>query len=66
MKTYYVNYTKANGKQGRIMVKALDENQAVTNAKNCCYTGIDFCNPVETTDKYTKPSVNGFSGSNRC
>lgn len=63
--TYQVTYTKAIGTTGTILVKARNEHEAICNAKNCCYTGRDFRNPVVTNQPYVKPSANGFAGSNR-
>lgn len=65
MKTYKVNYTKANCQNGTIIVKAENQQQAIVNSRNCCFTGFDFRNAVETTDDYVKPSLNGYQGRNR-
>jgi len=65
MKTYNVTYTKAIGTNGVIMVKARNEKEALSNAKNCCFTGSNFRDAVETTQQYIKPSKMGYQGSNR-
>lgn len=62
-KTFQVSYTKANGSNGTILVKAQDESQAIKNAQFSCFTGKDFRNPVITEAVYSKPSKQGFSGS---
>jgi len=64
MKTYNVTYTKKIGGEGSILVKAQNEEQAISNAKNNCATGSDFRNPVETQEKYIKPRKQGFQGYN--
>lgn len=65
MKTYNVTYTKAKGLKGIIMVKARNQKEALSNAKNCCFTGSNFRDAVETNKPYIKPSKMGFQGSNR-
>lgn len=65
MNNYQVNYTKSIGTQGTIIVRAENEQQAIRNAKNCCFTGKDFTNPTITTEIYKKPYKQGFAGSNR-
>lgn len=62
--TYEVTYTKKIGGEGKILVKAQDENQAIRNAKNLCATGFDFRNPVLTETEYEKPRKQGFQGYN--
>lgn len=62
---YSVNYTKANGQQGQIIVKAKSPEQALTNAKFLCFTGSKFNSPTLYTGTYTKPSTQGFAGSHR-
>lgn len=64
MKTFKVTYTKRIGGFGTILVKAIDQNQALKNAKNLCATGKDFCNAVETSEEYVKPRKQGFQGYN--
>ena len=63
--TFKVTYTKANGNEGTILVKATNEAEAIRNAKNNCYTGSDFRNPVVTDEKYVTPKEQGFQGTNR-
>lgn len=62
--TYSVNYTKKTGASGTIIVKAASAANAITNAKHLCYTGTNFCNPVEIEQAiYIKPKKQGFAGS---
>ncbi|MDM1399001.1 hypothetical protein HX049_17855 [Myroides odoratimimus] len=63
-KTFKVIYTKKVGGVGSILVKANNEEQALTNAKDLCFTGSDFRNPVETEEEYSKPREQGFQGKN--
>jgi len=65
MKTFKVNYTKKTGGIGTILVKAIDTNQALSNAKFLCFTGSDFRNATETDEVYIKPRKQGFMGSHR-
>lgn len=62
MKTWKVTYTKRNGGEGSVLVKAKNEPQALVNAKFNCATGSGFRNAVETIEKYTKPRKQGFAG----
>ena len=62
LKIYKVTYTKKIGVEGTILIKAHNEESAVKYAKNACVTGSDFRNPVETDEKYVKPSKQGFKG----
>lgn len=64
MNTYKVTYTKATGSNGTILVRANDEKQAVVNAKDVCYMGREFRNPVLFTGQYIKPRKQGFFGHN--
>jgi hypothetical protein len=65
-KAFKITYTKKIGGQGTIIVKALDAENAIKNAKYLCFTGSDFCNPIEVPiEKYTKPRNQGFQGSER-
>jgi len=64
MKTYKVNYTKHIGSTGVILVKANNESQAITNAKDLCATGKDFRDAIVTDEKYLKPRKQGFFGRN--
>jgi hypothetical protein len=65
MKTFKVTYTKShNGQEGSILVKALDNENALKNARNLCATGEDFRNPTETEEDYSKPRKQGFAGYN--
>lgn len=41
-KNYTVKYVKANGQNGTITVKARNEKEAISNAKNQRYTGNNF------------------------
>ena len=61
-KTFQVTYTKAIGGEGTILVKAQNENQAITNARNVCASGSDFRNALETDQAYIKPKKQGFAG----
>ena len=62
---YQVSYTKANGQQGQIIVKAKSPEQALKNAAYSCFTGSNFNSPVIFTGTYTKPTQQGFAGSQR-
>ena len=62
--TYKVTYTKKIGTQGSILVIAENSEQAISRAKNLCYTGSDFRDAVITDELYTKPRKQGFFGSN--
>ena len=62
MQTYYVTYDRLIGGEEQIMVRGYNPENALANAKNCCATGSNFRNPVITTDKYIKPSDQGFQG----
>jgi len=62
---YDVTYTTRKGETATITVKARNESEAINNAKNQCFTGKEFRNPVATTEKYVKPSNLGFAGTNR-
>ena len=64
MKTFKVSYTKANGQEGSIIVKGLDNQNALKNARNLCATGEDFRSPTETNEAYIKPRKQGFAGYN--
>lgn len=61
MKTFKVTYTTFKGIEKTLLVKANNENQAISNAKNVCRTGSNFINPVETDEKYLKPIKQGYS-----
>lgn len=62
--TFTVQYTKHNGQQGEILVKAHNEAQAIGNAKKLCATGSNFINAVLTDKEYIKPRKQGFTGFN--
>jgi hypothetical protein len=62
MNTYKVTYTKKIGGEGSILVKAINETQAISNAKNLCATGSEFRNAELTQESYTKPRKQGFQG----
>lgn len=62
MKTFKVTYTKKIGREGAILVKANDGQQALKNAKFLCFTGSDFRNAIETDEEYSKPRKQGFFG----
>lgn len=64
MKIFKVNYTKKTGGKGSILVKAENKEQALYNAKDLCFTGSAFCDPVETEEEYSKPRKQGFQGRN--
>jgi hypothetical protein len=63
--TYAVTYTNANGKNSVIRVKARNESEAISNAKNLCFTGSNFRHATITGIPYTKPSNLGYQGSGR-
>ena len=66
MKAFKVFYTKRIGGTGSIIVKAIDENQAIRHAKYLCFTGRDFNSPLEVPlSEYIKPRKQGFQGSER-
>lgn len=62
MKTFEVTYTKRIGGTGTILVKAVNEENALVNAKHLCATGSDFRNPIESDKEYLKPRNQGFQG----
>lgn len=64
-KTYSVSYDKKNGQSGTLFVLAMNENEALKNAKNCCFTGSNFRDAIETSEQYIKPSKIGYAGSNK-
>lgn len=65
-KIFKVTYTKRIGGENTIIVKAINETNAIANAANSCYTGSDFRNPIEINEsKYTTPRQQGFQGSER-
>ncbi len=41
-KFYQLAYTKATGNEGLLNVKARNENEAIANAKDNCFTGSNF------------------------
>jgi hypothetical protein len=52
---FTISYTKANGQQSSFTVKARNENEAIGNAKNICYTGTDFkVVGIAATDSITR------------
>jgi hypothetical protein len=65
IKTFIVTYDKKNGQTGILLISAPNEKQALNNAKNCCFTGRNFRDAIETDEKYVSPSKVGFQGSNR-
>jgi len=62
--TYKVEYTKAIGGNGYILVKATSVENALSNAKHLCFTGKEFRNATPTTETYFKPRKQGFAGIN--
>lgn len=63
---YQVIYTKKVGGEGTIIVKAQNEDGALSLAKFHCFTGKDFRGATQINDsEYVKPSKQGFSGSLR-
>lgn len=64
MKTFKVTYTKRNNENGSLLVRAIDVKQALSNAKDLCFTGSDFRNAIETDEQYSKPRKQGFAGRN--
>ena len=67
MKTnfYQLDYTKQNGQNTQIVVKARNENEAIPNAKNVCYTGKDFRNPEQVPEQATFADTTSGHHSNR-
>lgn len=65
-KAFQVTYTKKVGGNGSIIVKANNEDKAISNAKYLCFTGSDFRDAVEVPiESYSKPRKQGFQGSER-
>ena len=65
-KTFKVTYTKKIGGKSTVIVRAINEAEAVKNAIQHVFTGSDFRNPVEADNSfYTKPISQGFQGSGR-
>lgn len=62
MKTFEVTYTKKIGGNETILVKAVNEGNALVNAKYLCATGSDFRDPIESDKEYLKPKKQGFQG----
>lgn len=62
-KAYKVNYTKAIGGVGSVIVKASNPSQAIKNSKYLVATGKDFRNPkLVNILEYKKPRKQGFTG----
>jgi len=61
-KFYQVKYIKANEQIGLLNVKARNKHEAITNAKDNCFTGKDFVVVKEISK--TKDTVRG-GGSHR-
>ena len=49
--TYSVTYTNHNGQTAEIIVRAQNEAEAIANAKSMRWTGSDFRNPVQVSDR---------------
>ena len=66
-KFYEVAYDKKIGTLGKLVVKASSESNAINNAKNCCFTGSNFRNPIECEKRPTFSDLhsNGRCGRNR-
>jgi hypothetical protein len=65
-KVYRVFYDRQVGGVGSVIVKALNEAQAIGNARHLVYTGVNFREPVEVDPGvYVKPRKQGFQGSQR-
>lgn len=62
---YKVSYTKANGEKSTLIVKARNESEALKNAKNVCYTGTNFHNPIQTDEQITFAEQTSGHHSNR-
>jgi hypothetical protein len=61
-KYYQISYVKANGEAGQLVAKGRNESEAISNAKDNCFTGKGFTVIKETTP--TKETVKG-GGSHR-
>lgn len=65
-KAFEISYTKKIGGKGTITVKAIDESNALANAKQHVFTGKDFKIVKEVAaSSYSKPRKQGFQGSDR-
>lgn len=64
-KFFQVSYTKRNGQESTMVVKARTAKEAIGNAKNVCFTGRNFSNPVEISKTETFASTHKGCGSNR-
>ncbi len=62
---YKVSYTKANNENDTLIVKARNEIEALKNAKNVCYTGSNFQNPVQTEEQTSFAEQTSGHHSNR-
>jgi len=62
---YQASYTKANNEQSTIIVKARDEKEAITSAKNVCYTGSNFHSPIQVEEQPTFADQTSGHHSNR-
>ena len=65
-KAFKVTYTKKVGGDGTIIVQAPNEEKAIINANQHCFTGKDFRDAIEVPfEEYTTPSKQGFQGSDK-
>lgn len=65
-KAFKVTYTKKIGGNGTIIVKAHNEDAALSHASYLCFTGSNFRDAVEVPlESYIKPRKQGFQGSGR-
>ena len=65
-KTFQVAYTQKTGGDSSVIVKGMNEAEAIANARQHVFTGSNFRNPVEIDSSlYVKPSAQGFQGSGR-
>jgi hypothetical protein len=64
--TFSVDYDRKVGGIGNIIVKAINEKEALKSASDCCFTGSNFRNAKKIDNSlYVKPSKQGFQGSGR-
>jgi hypothetical protein len=64
-KAYKVNYTKAIGGIGTVIIKAKNPTEALKNAKFSVASGKDFRNAkLVALVEYKKPRKQGFAGRN--
>ena len=66
-KLFKVTYDRKVGGEATMIVKAVNQDNALTNAYKCCFTGKNFRNPVEVEngDTFSSLHPNGRCGRNR-